>query len=237
MERQDDISKMCLDKWWRNSIKPDVDPRQRAQLDDDLITKLNHRNELLDQIRVAYHRDVVLVKEALYQLRQNKELKFDRGTAILASDDSSAPGSRRAQSRRKQDKSQKEIYEWFQSIPSIDIRPVLRLYSPEECEVHLKPCSSCGGTIDIVHREHACFVRLRKVLEDTEEREIKLINKVTFKSFPKVLQTNKFLFNIYPGFSILISAKGWRLTYLFVVQNWQIQRKMQRECKLYFPVN
>jgi hypothetical protein len=38
-------------------------------------------------------------------------------------------------------------------IPSVDLRDFLKLFAPSECYVRVKPCDSCGGTIDIVHHE------------------------------------------------------------------------------------
>ena len=36
-------------------------------------------------------------------------------------------------------------------VPSVDLRDFLQLYAPSETYVHLTPCHTCGGTLEILH--------------------------------------------------------------------------------------
>lgn len=60
------------------------------------------------------------------------------------------------------------------TIPSIDLRPALKLYAPEECELRLKPCYSCGGQLEIVHRDSARIQRLHNACQDFQSKEQEL---------------------------------------------------------------
>mmetsp|Transcript_6461 Transcript_6461/g.13579 ORF Transcript_6461/g.13579 Transcript_6461/m.13579 type:complete len:776 (+) Transcript_6461:582-2909(+) len=60
------------------------------------------------------------------------------------------------------------------TIPSIDLRPALKLYAPEECELRLKPCYSCGGQLEIVHRDSARIQRLQNACHDFQSKEQEL---------------------------------------------------------------
>ena len=112
---------------------------------DDLRSRLFRRNQLLDTIRKAYHRDVIAVKEYLIDLA-------DRG--IL-------PNSHDAHS-------------FLSTVPSLDIRPALSLFAPQECELELHPCRTCGGQLEIIHRESSRIVQYKRAIELLQEREQRL---------------------------------------------------------------
>ncbi len=90
--------------------------------------RLDRRNVLLDVIRKAYHRDVVFVKERLADAES-------RGLAYAADGTNAC------------------ISNALTSVPSIDLRKTFRLFAPQECEMRLHPCWSCGGQLEVIHRE------------------------------------------------------------------------------------
>lgn len=105
----------------------------------ELRLKLNRRNQLLDEIRVAYHRDVLKLREILIQIPFPTYIEKKGG----------------AQSETV------NIHEILKSIPSIDLRKTgFHIFSPEQCELNIKPCIYCGGTLEIVHRESSKILNL-----------------------------------------------------------------------------
>lgn len=48
------------------------------------------------------------------------------------------------------------------AVPSLDMRPVLALFSPEDAFLRVKSCRECGGHLEIVTRETKNVVRLTK---------------------------------------------------------------------------
>lgn len=48
------------------------------------------------------------------------------------------------------------------AIPSLDMRPVLALFSPEDAFLRVESCSVCGGHLEIVTRETKRVARLAK---------------------------------------------------------------------------
>lgn len=112
---------------------------------DDLRSRLFRRNQLLDTIRKAYHRDVIAVREYLIDLS-------DRG--ILPNN--------------------QDVHSFLSSVPSLDIRPALLLFAPQECELELHPCHTCGGQLEIIHRESSRIVQYKDAIELLQEREQRL---------------------------------------------------------------
>ncbi|CAN0005329.1 unnamed protein product, partial [Ectocarpus sp. 8 AP-2014] len=39
------------------------------------------------------------------------------------------------------------------AIPSLDMRPVLALFSPEDAFLRIESCAGCGGHLEIVSKE------------------------------------------------------------------------------------
>ena len=118
-----------------------------SSMEEELRGRLHRRNILLDTLREAYHRDVVVIKECLHkaQLLDPTSLKQ------------------------------------LQTIPSTDIRPVLDLFAPAQCELRCIPCRYCGGTLEIVHKECETFQRLSQALKQTQDRQFHLQAKVRRK--------------------------------------------------------
>ena len=105
----------------------------------ELQRRLARRNAVLDEIRRAYHHDVIVVKEYLRRLRADGDLP---------------PPARSGPNG--------EVYDPLLSLPSLDLRPALLLFSPSECELRLRPCNECGGRLEIVHRESSRVSTLRR---------------------------------------------------------------------------
>ena len=103
---------------------------------------LDRRNQLLDVIRKAYHRDVLCVKECL--LEHERRVNPFQGFPSL------------------------------DSVPSIDLRETFRLFAPEGCELRLRPCWTCGGQVEVIHRESARIVDFKRSIQILEERDAKL---------------------------------------------------------------
>ena len=103
---------------------------------------LDRRNQLLDVIRKAYHRDVLCVKECL--LEHERTVNPFQGFPSL------------------------------DSVPSIDLRETFRLFAPEGCELRLRPCWTCGGQVEVIHRESARIVDFKRSIQILEEREATL---------------------------------------------------------------
>ena len=117
---------------------------------EDLRLRLDRRNSLLDLIRKAYHRDVLVIREFL--------LHLDNGVLIskIKSEDLG-----------------------LRSIPSIDLRNQgFHLFSPQECELSLKPCFKCGGRYELIHRESSRFVSLMESSNKLKAREKELDEKL-----------------------------------------------------------
>jgi chromosome segregation ATPase len=106
---------------------------------NELRGSLDRRNLLLDVIRKAYHRDVLVVKEFLLDAR----LK-----GLIANVD--------------------------MAVPSIDLRETFRLFAPEGCELRIRPCWTCGGQLEVIHRESARIVDLKRSVQLLEEKEAHL---------------------------------------------------------------
>jgi hypothetical protein len=115
---------------------------QEKQL-DELRLRLHRRNQLLEIVRKAYHRDILVVREYLLHLQN--------GVSI--------------------DDIKPEDFD-LRTIPSIDLRNEgFHLFSPQECELTLKPCFQCGGSLEIIHRESTRYQTLMRCCDDLKTKE------------------------------------------------------------------
>ena len=57
------------------------------------------------------------------------------------------------------------------SVPSLDLRPALKLFAPKECELRIRPCFACGGHLEIVHRDSERIERLKRACRQFQEVE------------------------------------------------------------------
>jgi chromosome segregation ATPase len=107
---------------------------------NDLRGRLDRRNALLDVIRKAYHRDVIVVKECILDAK-----------------------------RRDSNPNANEL---LTTIPSIDLRDEgFRLFAPQECELRIRPCYTCGGQLEVIHRESSRIVNFKHAIHLLEEME------------------------------------------------------------------
>mmetsp|Transcript_18210 Transcript_18210/g.28349 ORF Transcript_18210/g.28349 Transcript_18210/m.28349 type:complete len:746 (-) Transcript_18210:599-2836(-) len=127
----------------------DLNPRSPSKSDlklevANLREKLKRRNTILDTIRKAYHRDIITVKECLYRIQRDENENVCNSIS-------------------------KKIMANLESLPSLDIRRNinLRLFAPDDCDLRLNNCYSCGGSLDIVHKENKRVKKLEMLLEDT----------------------------------------------------------------------
>lgn len=37
----------------------------------------------------------------------------------------------------------------LERVPSLDFRPVLQLYAPDDAYLQISPCDECGGTMEV----------------------------------------------------------------------------------------
>ncbi|POM74832.1 Hypothetical protein PHPALM_8146, partial [Phytophthora palmivora] len=109
--------------------------------------KLSRRNQVLEIIRRAYYRDVLIIKEELRQsggkLGPMESMTLQRGEI---------PKLQRTQSRHVSTESG-TIDGGLSSVPSVDLREVLPLFAPSETVLQVHPCESCGGHLELVHGE------------------------------------------------------------------------------------
>lgn len=131
-----------------NKTDESLSSRYSAELEiHELRGRLDRRNTLLDVIRKAYHRDILVVKEYLIDAQKQGLV------AAAENEDVHSLGSALA------------------SVPSIDLRETFRLFAPQECEMRVRPCWSCGGQLEVIHRESARIVNFKHSIHLLEEKE------------------------------------------------------------------
>jgi hypothetical protein len=129
--------------------------------------KLERRSFLFDLLQKAYHRDVIVIKEALF--RSTEQHITTASTTINCNNDKSKVV---------------ELQRQLQTVPSTDIRPFVAsfdLFAPTECELRCKPCNQCGGSLEIVHKECEVFEMLKQQLADLQMRVECLQQEVSLK--------------------------------------------------------
>ncbi|GMF35520.1 unnamed protein product [Phytophthora fragariaefolia] len=105
--------------------------------------KLSRRNQILEVIRRAYYRDVIIIKE---ELRQHGGKLGHTGSLR-----GEIPKLQRTPSR--QIGASTSIEGGISSVPSVDLREVLPLFAPSETVLQVHPCETCGGHLELVHGE------------------------------------------------------------------------------------
>lgn len=112
--------------------------------------RLHRRNIILDSIRHAYHRDVVLIQNQMQKknvcvIDENEfDQKSKHDSTLLSSPCSAAKG------------------DYIHTIPSIDLRYNLPLFAPHECELFIRPCHFCGGQLELIHNESWVILELKE---------------------------------------------------------------------------
>ncbi|CAM9568681.1 unnamed protein product, partial [Ectocarpus sp. 13 AM-2016] len=117
---------------------------QELQLELEAVRlRLLRRSQIIDALRSAYVRDVVIVKnELMRKSAMTDEEYVARG----------GPGT-----------------DITDAIPSLDMRPVLALFSPEDAFLRIESCAGCGGHLEIVTKETKRVARLTKRISDLNE--------------------------------------------------------------------
>lgn len=144
--------------------------------DNELLSlrrKLDRRSFLFDMLQKAYHRDVIVIKEALFRSTEQPDITA-ASTTINCNND-----------KRKVVELQRQL----QTVPSTDIRPFVAsfdLFAPTECELRCKPCDQCGGSLEIVHKECEVFETLKQQLAELQMRVECLQQEVSFEKVIEV---------------------------------------------------
>lgn len=126
----------------------------------ELRKRLERRNLLLDVVRKAYHRDVLVVKNSLLRNQQQRKESCE---ALQSSDTKVTSNYDRME--------QSHTLSSLSSIPSIDLRHTgLHLFSPQECELRLHPCQTCGGHYEVIHRESSRYASLLQCRDNLLEK-------------------------------------------------------------------
>ncbi len=134
-----------------------------SQQVEELRQRLDRRNELLDIIRKAYHRDVVVIREYLLHLKNGTSLEEGCESGSKSDDVT--------------DTNLDLLH--LRSIPSIDLRNEgFHLYAPEECELNIKPCHYCGGRLEITHHECSRIMDLMTSCNELKNREREVVTKL-----------------------------------------------------------
>ncbi|CBJ28638.1 conserved unknown protein [Ectocarpus siliculosus] len=117
---------------------------QELQLELEAVRlRLLRRSQIIDALRSAYVRDVVIVKNELMR----KSAMTDEEYVAQG-----GPGT-----------------DITDAIPSLDMRPVLALFSPEDAFLRIESCTGCGGHLEIVTKETKRVARLTKRISDLNE--------------------------------------------------------------------
>ncbi len=127
---------------------PEVEHIQSLQFEVSALQgRLKRRNLVIDAIRKAYLRDVVTIKKELLAKEENPESYSANSSTALV-----------------------------HRVPSLDMRPTLELFAPAECSLRVKPCETCGGQLEIIHRESKRVVALTKSCAELQkiEQEVRL---------------------------------------------------------------
>ena len=149
----------------------DVNATANNCIDDELTTvhelrkRLERRNLLLDVVRRAYHRDVLVVKHNLLRIQQQRQ----QSSEALHSSEKKLTSNYNTMDQSRALLSTLIIS--LSSVPSIDLRHSgLHLFSPQECELRLHPCQTCGGHYEVIHRESSRYTSLLQCRDNLLEK-------------------------------------------------------------------
>ena len=67
------------------------------------------------------------------------------------------------------------VSQWEDNLPSLDLRTPIELSAPGECEFTFTPCVTCGGTVEIFHRQSSRMNKLEKSLAEYRKKQDELI--------------------------------------------------------------
>ncbi|CAN0569285.1 unnamed protein product, partial [Ectocarpus sp. 12 AP-2014] len=106
--------------------------------------RLLRRSQIIDALRSAYVRDVVIVKNELMRKSAMTD-EYCRNTVHMDTCFDAIVQEYVAQGGPDTDITD--------AIPSLDMRPVLALFSPEDAFLRIESCAGCGGHLEIVTKE------------------------------------------------------------------------------------
>ncbi|KAG7380556.1 hypothetical protein PHYPSEUDO_007066 [Phytophthora pseudosyringae] len=187
------------------------DLTQQMQL-EMLRGKLSRRNQVLEVIRRAYYRDVIIIKEELRQY----EGKLGRGET---------PKLERAPSRRVSSGSSTSIDGGLSSVPSVDLRETLPLFAPSETVLQVHPCETCGGHLELVHGESKELKAARQEMARASKGEQQM-RTVVHRMRSEAKQMEEVIEALQQRMKALMKENAYTLEQL------QAARKMEREQKV-----
>ncbi|KAF0684050.1 Aste57867_23971 [Aphanomyces stellatus] len=94
-----------------------------AEADNSVLREqVQRRSQLLDELRTAYMKDVVMIKDRLWKHGITSDMELA-------------------------------------ALPSVDLKALLPLFSPAETVLHIRPCGTCGGTVELIRRDDALLLQ------------------------------------------------------------------------------
>ncbi|KAE9100699.1 hypothetical protein PF006_g22847 [Phytophthora fragariae] len=180
--------------------------------------KLSRRNQVLEVIRRAYYRDVIIIKE---ELRQYGGKLGHMGSA--ASLRGEMPKLQRTPSRQIGSSSSTDG--GLSSVPSVDLREALPLFAPNETMLQVHPCETCGGHLELVHGESKELKAARQEMARASKGEQQM-RTVVHRMRSEAKQMEEVNDALQQRVKALMKENAYTLEQL------QAARKMEREQKV-----
>jgi hypothetical protein len=76
--------------------------------------------------------------------------------------------------RKKNQGAEYEPNPALDSMPHLDLKECIMLFDPDETALNIIPCSSCGGTVELIHLETKKIAELQKRIDRLEKSEAEL---------------------------------------------------------------
>ncbi|RLN58426.1 hypothetical protein BBJ28_00007444 [Nothophytophthora sp. Chile5] len=169
--------------------------------------KLSRRNQVLEVIRRAYYRDVIVIKE---ELRQHGGKSGN--PAVLHRNGSFPTPSGVPEGG-------------VSSVPSVDLRDVLQLFAPSETVLQVHPCESCGGHLELVHGEVRYLTAARQEMARASKGEQQM-RTVVHRMRSEAKQMEEVNDALQQRVKALLKENAYTL------EQVQVSRKMEREQKV-----
>ncbi|KAL7691213.1 hypothetical protein Plhal304r1_c010g0040701 [Plasmopara halstedii] len=198
-----------------------IDPLLQKELDDGVVPhnlslhvemlrgKLSRRNQILEVIRRAYYRDVIVIKE---ELRQKESTISLHGNSVKLQ-----------QALSSQNRA--AIDGGLSSVPSVDLRDVLPLFAPSETMLQVHPCETCGGHLELVHGEtkELQAARREKVHAMKKEQEMRATVQRQLSEARQLEEVNE---------ALQQRMKALTKENAFTLEQLQVARRKEREQKI-----
>ncbi|KAG6609991.1 Glycosylphosphatidylinositol anchor attachment 1 protein [Phytophthora cinnamomi] len=180
--------------------------------------KLSRRNQVLEVIRRAYYRDVIIIKEELRQY--GGKLNHMGSAASLRGE---MPKLQRTPSR--QIGVSASVDGGLSSVPSVDLREALPLFAPSETMLQVHPCETCGGHLELVHGESKELKAARQEMARASKGEQQM-RTVVHRMRSEAKQMEEVNDALQQRVKALMKENAYTLEQL------QAARKMEREQKV-----